>query len=37
MFYGHHRKKDIDRLHAALELNRDLSAAYYLKEDARLI
>jgi transposase len=30
-------KKDIDRLHAALELNRDLSAAYYLKEDARLI
>ena len=30
-------KKDIDRLHAALELNRELSAAYYLKEDARLI
>lgn len=30
-------KKDIDRLNAALELNRDLSAAYYLKEDARLI
>ena len=29
--------KDIDRLNAALELNRDLSAAYYLKEDARLI
>lgn len=30
-------QKDIDRLGAALELNRDLSAAYYLKEDARLI
>lgn len=30
-------KKDIDRLNAALELNRDLSVAYYLKEDARLI
>ena len=30
-------QKDIDRLNAALELNRDLSAAYYLKEDARLI
>lgn len=30
-------KKDIDRLNAALELNRDLSTAYYLKEDARLI
>ena len=30
-------KKDIDRLKAALELNRDLSTAYYLKEDARLI
>ena len=30
-------KKDIDRLNAALELNHDLSAAYYLKEDARLI
>ena len=29
--------KDIDRLNAALELNRDLSVAYYLKEDARLI
>ena len=30
-------KKDIDRLNAALELNHDLSVAYYLKEDARLI
>ncbi len=30
-------KKDIDRLKAALELNRDLSTTYYLKEDARLI
>jgi len=30
-------KKYIDRLNAALELNRDLSTAYYLKEDARLI
>lgn len=30
-------RKDIDRLNAALELNRDLSTAYYLKEDARLI
>ena len=30
-------QKDIDRLHAALQLNRDLSVAYYLKEDARLV
>jgi len=29
--------KDVDRLNAALELNHDLSVAYYLKEDARLI
>ena len=29
--------KVFDRLGAALELNRDLSAAYYLKEVARLI
>lgn len=30
-------QKDIDWLNAALELNRDLSVAYYLKEDIRLI
>lgn len=30
-------QKDIDRLNAALKLNRDLSVAYYLKEDARLV
>ena len=29
--------KDFDRQGASLELNRDLSAAYYLKEDAKLI
>lgn len=30
-------QKDVDRLNAALQLNRDLSVAYYLKEDARLV
>lgn len=30
-------QKDIDRLNAALLLNRDLSVAYYHKEDARLV
>ena len=30
-------KKDIDRLNAAMELNRDLSVAYYLKAGVRLI
>ena len=31
------KKKDIERLNAALELNKDLSTAYYLKEEASLI
>ena len=30
-------QKDIDRLNAALQLNRDLFVTYYLKEDARLV
>ena len=30
-------QKDVDRLNAALQLNRDLSVAYYLKEDARVV
>ena len=30
-------QKDIDRLNAALALNHDLSAAYYLKEEDKLV
>jgi transposase len=31
------KEKDIERLNAALELNKDISTAYYLKEEATLI